>query len=138
VKNRLGAGSSPDHLNVPGRHGFLVVAVRNDGKQEDHSWTALNAVVKAAVTRLGRKRADAPPTIAVPIIVIDGSLYQLGYRDDGTELLEPVVWQRVVWNGSTVRRGNTAVDIVTVDHLDSYARNLLGQAGRLSELLRPK
>jgi hypothetical protein len=82
------------------------------------------AITKAAEGRLASLPSRVRGTL-VPVVVTAGPLFQLGYDDAGDEILHPVLWQRLIWQGSSVRQSATVVDIVTVDHLEAYARMML-------------
>lgn len=119
-------------LNMPPRHGFSVVQSHGG---EDAAYAAMRTVVKAARDpNLGPVRPGS--AIALPVIVLGGSLYQLGYKEDGSELLEPVLWQRVVWRGADGARGDSVqLDLVTQGHLPAYLRSLRTATKGLAALL---
>ncbi len=59
--------------------------------------------------------------IALPVIVIDGSLYETTYASDSDELkLESISHARLRWKGNEGRQLNTIIDIVTSDYLDTF------------------
>lgn len=62
--------------------------------------------------------------IALPVIVIDGSLFEATYASDSDELkLENISHARLRWAGNEGRQLNTIIDIVTSDHLDTFLDN---------------
>lgn len=106
------------------RYGFNVVRAVGERRSEsdkDPAYSALASVTKAAEGRV-RTFPNSSPALMVPVIVTSGPLFRLGYEDDGSELLEPVLWHRILWSGSSVRDDATIVDVVTEAHLESYGR----------------
>jgi len=62
--------------------------------------------------------------IALPVIVIDGSLFEATYASDSDELkLENISHARLRWAGNEGRQLNTIIDIVTSDYLDTFLDN---------------
>lgn len=62
--------------------------------------------------------------MALPVIVIDGSLFEATYASDSDELkLKNISHARLRWAGNEGRRLNTIIDIVTSDHLDTFLDN---------------
>jgi hypothetical protein len=124
-------------LTPPKRHGYGVVQTISG---PDTPFAALQTVVKAAREKLASIPGRDAMGISVPIIVVDGSLYQLGFDDDGTEILEPVLWQRVVWHGSGPPPGDESrpvqVDVVTKPHLPAYLRALRAATQALATVLK--
>lgn len=92
----------PFLLQLPPRHGFNAVQTikTGDPQKSNPAYAALQAVVSASVARLKQWSRDLP-AIVFPVIVLGGSLVQLGYGEDGGRILEPVLWQRIRWTGST-------------------------------------
>lgn len=130
----LEAAARPDAgflLNVPARHGYSVIQAIAGG---DSAHAALHAVSKAALGSVAGF-GQAQPAVAIPVIVLGGALYQLGYNDDGTEILEPVLWQRVVWFGSSAKRESIQIDVVTRDYLPMYLQQLRPATRRLASVL---
>jgi hypothetical protein len=118
-------------LAAPRRHGYNVVQTISG---PDTPYAALHTVTKAALERIsGLPRTH--PAIAVPIIVVDGSLYQLAFEEDGAEILEPVLWQRVVWHGSSQQPRAVQVDVVTAEHLPTYLVPLRAATQALAQTL---
>lgn len=128
------AGTAAGYLvNPPARFGYSVVQAISG---PDVPFAALQTITKAAWARVHQNPHSAG--IALPFIVVDGSLYQLGFEDDGSEVLEPVLWQRVVWHGSwrpeeeSETRG-VQVDVVTRGHLPVYLRELRAATQALAQ-----
>ena len=62
--------------------------------------------------------------IALPVIVIDGSLFEATYASDSDELkLENISHARLRWAGNEGRQLNTIIDIVTSDYLETFLDN---------------
>lgn len=59
----------------------------------------------------------------------------VAFGRDTSETLEPVVWQRVLWQGSTVRESGTIVDIVTAEQLEAYGRMMHGALIEVASVL---
>jgi hypothetical protein len=106
--------------NVPERHGYSVVQTIAGA---DSGYGAMQSVVKASIDTVS-DFTNRQPALAIPVIVLGGSLYQLGFRDDGTEILEAVLWQRVIWFGSSAARDSVQIDVVTKNYLPAYLRQL--------------
>jgi hypothetical protein len=59
--------------------------------------------------------------ITLPMIVVDGSLFEATYDAESDELkLNSITHARLRWQGNEGRRLNTVVDIVTADYLDLF------------------
>lgn len=62
--------------------------------------------------------------ITLPMIVVDGSLYEATYDSEGDELkLESITHTRLRWKGNEGRQLNTVIDVVTSDYLDTFLDN---------------
>ena len=62
--------------------------------------------------------------IALPVIVVEGSLFEATYASGSDELkLENISHARLRWAGNEGRRLNTIIDIVTSDYLDAFLDN---------------
>jgi hypothetical protein len=143
MSDRFGKVFDASSLHAPAwkvqpRHGFGLVQVKrgNERRDKDPAYVALVSVVKATdgyLSRLHARKQSAYGAVLIPVLVTAGPLFQLGLREDGTEVLEPVVWQRLLWNGSTVRAASTVVDVVTRNHLPQYALMMVDGARRLLE-----
>jgi hypothetical protein len=124
----------PSLLTIPERHGFNVVQMvkSEEASRPNPAYIALSSVVKAAQYRVNlfSTNTSTTPALAMPLIVVGGSLVRLGYDDEGERILDEVVWQRITWSGSTVA-GPTIVDVVQSDHLGTWARNAFGDAEQL-------
>lgn len=122
-------------LTPPERHGYMVVQAISG---PDTPFAALQAVTKAAQDSIA-ELSGGQSAICIPVIVVGGSLYQLGFEDDGREILEPVLWQRVVWHGTRPvhreRSQAVQVDVVTRAHLPAYLRSLRAATKALARLL---
>lgn len=125
----------PEFLVMPPRHGFNVVQTVEDQTRPNPAYVALTNVVKAASARRNVWMKSVRPAIYLPIIVVGGSLIQLGYDASGERILNPVLWQRLRWTGSSVVDHPVTVDIVTRDHLPIWAGNARKGTQAISELL---
>lgn len=133
----------PTHLQfrgwvLPPRHGFSVVTAGGELKhgQTDPVYAALTGVTKGAASQVNVSVYEFL-RVFVPVLVTSGSLLRLGYDDDGTEILDEVLWQRVIWNGSPGTPGPKLVDVVTAGHLEAYGRMMLqALAGLAANLAR--
>lgn len=106
---------------VPARRGFGLVQALRKLNEADTAYQALAGVVSAARGVAADRGADeVSPALLVPVVVVSGALYQLGYGEDGTELLEPVEWTRIMWHRADRSPQPTLVDIVRQRHLDPY------------------
>lgn len=62
--------------------------------------------------------------ITLPMIVVDGSLFEATYDSEGDELkLENINHARLRWQGNSGRQLNTVIDVVTSDYLDTFLDN---------------
>jgi hypothetical protein len=121
-------------FNLPRPHGHSVIQVFAG---TDTAYAALQSVTKAARAGISRLAPDQPG-ISLPLIVLGGSLYQLGYEDDGNEQLELVPWSRVIWHGTGPTAGAVQVDIVTRAHLRAYLIALRAVTRGLAQILRTR
>lgn len=126
----------PTILSLPDRHGFNVVqtVADRDPTRPNPAYVALTNVVKAAHAQLKLTKKHGT-RIYFPVIVVGGALLQLGYSADGSRILEPVVWQRIRWQGSSVVGHPVLVDIVQKDHLPIWAANARKDAMEIDEPL---
>jgi hypothetical protein len=120
------------------RHGFNVVRANIAGANARESadpYEALNVVSKAANAHAEWAAGLHAQAVGLCLIVLDGSLYQLRYDQEGGEQLEPVDWSRIVWRGTPP--GNPRlIDICTIGHLERYARHALqGMASMAAYLM---
>lgn len=139
----------PDLFQMPARHGFNVVEARPpsaaarrqaersvEDDRVDGAYAALTQVMSASVSL--QDKVKATWSVTWPVLVVRGSLFHLGYEDDGTEVLEPVEWQRVRWAGHPT--ATTYVDIVRERHFATYASTahagLVASAQRLGSAAR--
>ncbi|MCM5511633.1 hypothetical protein [Vibrio sp. SCSIO 43169] len=59
--------------------------------------------------------------IVLPMIVVDGSLFEATYDSGGDELkLQSINHTRLRWKGNEGRQLNTVIDVVTSDYLDTF------------------
>jgi hypothetical protein len=126
--------------------GHGVVRAHTDGKTGDPTspFAALHAVVSAA-TALGREHADFALAAAdhwfssyvvVPLIVLDGSLYQYSLTDESKEHLQPI--HRIAV--PVMRQGDweqTNVTVVTYSSFDAYTEEVTPDAIRFAGELLP-
>lgn len=122
--------------HIPRRHGFSAVRAVGDRRSADNdpAYAALASVTKAAAGRVGAHPIDVR-SLLVPVVVTAGPLFQLGYEPDGREILEPVLWQRLLWQGSSVRTSATLVDVVTEEHLETYGRMMAPALQQIASIL---
>jgi hypothetical protein len=79
----------------------------------------MTGVIKASAARF-QIWAKHHPTIVFPVIVVGGSLVELGYEDNGDRVLRSIPHQRILWNGSTSREGSVLLDVVQRDYLPTW------------------
>jgi hypothetical protein len=110
--------SMPSFLHAPTRHGFSVVpALRVKGDREDQAYQALSQLAAAA---FGYVRARGPPyTLAWPVVVVEGDLYEVTAPDTG-DTLKATTSARVFWHGAMAGHP-VVVDVVAIDSLETYA-----------------
>jgi hypothetical protein len=135
IEGLLRAGPITDLLVVPPRYGFNVVQTIKDMARTNPAYVALTNVVKAANARREVwKRAVDRPSVYFPLVVVGGSLVQLGYDATGERILNPVLWQRIRWSGSSISDSPILVDIVTREHLPTWVTNARKSTQAISEL----
>jgi len=61
-------------------------------------------------------------SIAFPMVVLAAPLWRLRLMADGTEKLDPVHWQRVIWEGGAAER--VMIDVVTREYLPAYVNEM--------------
>jgi hypothetical protein len=146
MQRQLGALRTSDALvpNLfaePTTPGFSIREAnpRRSPDQPDPAVSTLHQVVKAAFGSFQElTRGDyVPPAFSMPVIVLDGPLFQVAVDAEGEDDIQPVVRHRVIWHGSTVKGGPTGVDIITKAYLPTYAANTAGGLRQLSEALTP-
>jgi hypothetical protein len=110
------AGAFP----LPPEVGFSVKTAGDKDVAHASLMQATNAASAASVERPG----GWPPEWALPLVVVRGDLFTLGYNSRGRESLTEVPWCRLVWHGADAVSFPTVVDVVTRSHLRTYARDL--------------
>ena len=122
-----------DYMKVPDRFGFGLVQVETKSRSKPGSaaleeMETLAASPKAAYEAIQQVTSAALHLVAAhegelallfPVLVTDGPLFQLGFRADGSRLLESVNRQRILWRGSS--GAPVAVDVVRRPALKGYA-----------------
>lgn len=104
----------------PGQGGEITKATLRD---RDKPFEALQSVVDALESRVGRKSIYDGPWFGLPVIVLDAELWLVIADASGVPTPTRRKWQRVKWRahpGSQL----TAIDIVTKDNLETYAHEL--------------
>jgi hypothetical protein len=105
--------------------GFSVKTAAAKG--QDVAREALMQATNAA-SAAARKSSDGSgrqrPEWTLPVVVVRGSLFTLGYDDSGVEALRKVTWCRLVWHGADSVDEPTLVDVVTQHHWETYVREL--------------
>jgi hypothetical protein len=102
-------------------------SVKTAAKGQDTAREALMQATNAASVAARRSSAIAGrqrPEWALPVVVVRGPLFTLGYDDSGSEALRQVPWCRLVWHGAESVDEPTLVDVVTKDHWNTYVRQL--------------
>jgi hypothetical protein len=112
----------PAWLSTPRPHGSAIVAQPRSERDPELRKGPHDALTQLEAGALGIV-AEHPGalTVAWPILVVRGSLYQARLSDAGELKSEPIEWQRVVWGGVTGQP--IIVDVVRERHLESYARS---------------
>ena len=111
---------------LPPAVGFSVKTTAGKDAARESLMQATNAA-SAAVVR--GPYGGAPPEWTMPLVVVRGDLFTLGYDNRGREALAEVPWCRLVWHGADAISFPTVVDVVTRSHLRIYARELRKTAG---------
>lgn len=135
----MDAFRSPDEPCFGGRQAFST------GK--DQFFDALRAVSGAAVSiaegynRPPENRGNLPSScvLVLPIIVVQGKLFEAGLNEDGSDtFVREVTKTRVHWRGSEDRWQFTTVDIVSFDAIDDFAATRLRECSQLLEMMADK
>lgn len=98
----------------------VVTTDLHESSKTDPAYLAVNSAVNAAVARIGKH--PYAYSIAFPVVVLAAPLWRLRLMTDGEERLDPVQWQRLIWEGGAAER--VMVDIVTRDYLPAYANEM--------------
>ncbi len=91
---------------------------------KDVAHASLMQATNAASAACVQRPPGSPPQWALPLVVVRGDLFTLGYDRRGRESLTEVPWCRLVWHGADAISFPTVVDVVTRPHLRAYARQL--------------
>ncbi|MFO7534091.1 MAG: hypothetical protein R6X19_00135 [Kiritimatiellia bacterium] len=75
--------------------------------------------------------------IVFPVIVIDGPLFAMHCDDSGELALNQVQYAKLHWSGSSSWTGHAAIEIVTKEYANEFARNRCDQFVKLAKALRP-
>lgn len=114
---KLSAGAA---FPLPSEVGFSVKTAGDKDMAHASLMQATNAASAACVQR----PPGSPPLWALPLVVVRGDLFTLGYDRRGRESLIEVPWCRLVWHGADAISFPTVVDVVTRPYLRTYARQL--------------
>jgi hypothetical protein len=103
--------------------GFAVKTAAAKGA--DTAREALMQATNAAAASLERgPHGGAPPEWALPVVVVRGALFTLGYSARGRESLKEAPWCRLIWHGADAFDQPTLVDVVTRAHWRTYVKEL--------------
>ncbi len=118
--------SAVEAFPLPPAVGFSVKTTAGKDVAHESLMQATNAASAAAFR--GPYGAP-PPEWAMPLLVVRGDLFTLGYDARGREALAEVPWCRLVWHGADAISFPTVVDVDTRAHLRVYARQRRKTAG---------
>lgn len=120
-------------MKIPDRFGFGLAQVETKAKSKTaggasddsdtpaapakSAYEAIQQVTSAALQLVAEHEGEL--AFLFPLLVVDGPLFQLGFREDGEQLLEPVESQRILWRGSSA--SPVVVDVVRRRALKAYA-----------------
>ena len=130
----------PIRVGFAGRQAF----VDKDKREKELFYPTIQGVVAAAMA-FTRDDARLPSSlsdivrdvhIAIPTIVLDGSLFE-AYLEGEHLKLEPLTEATVSWRGFGVRRQPVFVNIVTVDALAGYAERYANYGENLRHWAKP-
>jgi len=105
---------------LPSEVGFSVKTAGD----KDVAHTSLMQATNAASAACVQRPPGSPPQWALPLVVVRGDLFTLGYDRRGRESLMEAPWCRLVWHGADAISFPTVVDVVTQPYLRAYARQL--------------
>jgi hypothetical protein len=115
---------NPKHVG----HGLTQVSFEN--KSPDIPFKAMMSSVKASIARIAQFDKDTEPiqtadgiqvALALPVIAIDGNLFECRLTNDGHSLLEQTDISVVRWKGVSLRHAQPYVYIVTSDAMSRFA-----------------
>jgi hypothetical protein len=113
---------------------FDVIETRQEKKELNPGYEAMAQVVSAA-NGLRTTSALFPNAVLFhPVVVLDASLYRVHFDIPGTDV-EAINRERVYWSGSQVLDAPVLVDVVTIDGLADYARDLHGELDMVADEL---
>jgi hypothetical protein len=95
-------------------------------------YEALQTSVKAA--RYFARHSGDYPTVVLPIVVVGGPLYWLGYTMSGEPQLQATDWERIVWYGASAT-SPSVVYIVRSSALEGFALLMRGVTQRIAMAL---
>jgi hypothetical protein len=111
----------PFPLQMVEWHAFNVVTTDlQESSKPDPAYLAVNSAVNAAIGQV--QKHPYAYSIVFPVVVLAAPLWRLRLMADGTEKLDPVQWQRVIWEGGAAER--VMLDIVTRERLPAYANEM--------------
>jgi hypothetical protein len=103
--------------------GFSVKTAANKGT--DVAFEALMQATNAANATIAHgEMGNWFTEWALPVVVVRGALFTLGYSDIGGEVLREAAWSRLVWHGAAAFDKPTVVDVVTRAHWVRYVDEL--------------
>ncbi|MGP1993559.1 hypothetical protein D9V96_016885 [Zobellia laminariae] len=126
-------------FSVPDRPGFNGRQAFN--KSSDLIYSTLQSIISASFSKTkyyeNDKTEKNPFKLAVfvrPLIVIKGRLFESFYNYEKKEVeIEEKKSTRLYWKGAEAWNLHSTVDIVTIDHLETYAKNLKKETDSLIE-----
>jgi len=115
-------------LNMFSNSGFSFYGRQAFSKGNDLFYSSVQSVVSNCVSIVSNYneyefRIDRPSiaVIAIPVIIVDGFLYEASFNEEEHDLdVVQVKSSRLRWRGNDKRSLNTVVDIVTEESLDQY------------------
>jgi hypothetical protein len=134
VLDRSASDAVPAFLRPRSKPGFSVVVALDSSDRDDRN-RARDAMAQAVSAANGVVSASQFGwSIAWPVVVVDGPLLELTIDDEGSEVVQNVDWQRLLWYASPFG-APVAVDIVTALGFASYAGRAWAGLGAIESRL---
>jgi hypothetical protein len=118
-----------------------VLGLHGGGEDLDKNYRATTALLQAVTAAKAKVRerpkhmdVDGPYVIAIPVVAVDGALFQGSLGPDGDPTLLRVKRSRVLWRREESRPGATVVHLVTKESIPAFVAEARQAFERLSAL----
>lgn len=141
----LQAGNgSLKNLSIFTGDGFTFSGRQAFSKDADRFYQSAQSVISNCVSMatsynqpLQSSRVFPITAICIPVIVLDGDLFEVLYDEEGEELkLEAKVHCRLRWKGNSEYRFNSVIDVVTKPHLKEFLNSRIDEIRKIGSAFR--